>query len=139
MPFLEPFDEFKFHFVRRDPDFVKSDTNLSWQRPDTNLVFVTPAGTEADGQSVHWLVWPLVGHKLEGESIRAAFQHDYDYQTGRKTRRQADADFLTAMLEEGVHPAEAYGKWAIVRAGAFVSWRRHRAKDKFRGDKDGER
>jgi hypothetical protein len=90
-----------------------------------------PYGFRTDGQSVPRLLWPIVGHPLETESIRAACLHDRYYKwPDVRTREQIDRMFFEALLADGVFFAEARAKYRAVRWFGWFAWRRHRAGDK---------
>ena len=57
---------------------------------------VVPAGFVADGASIPRLLWPIVGHPMNGKHAEASFVHDYLYAT-QAGKAYADLIFLEAM------------------------------------------
>jgi hypothetical protein len=87
-----------------------------------------PYGFPCDGQSVPRPLWPIIGHPLETESIRAACLHDRYYRwPDMRTREQIDRMFYEALIADGVNVAEARAKYRAVRWFGWFAWRRHRA------------
>lgn len=129
MPFNMPFREFKFSYYQRNPDIVESCVDIYYTDKETNLTWFSPSGPEGrcDGQSVPWLLWPAVGHPLQGTAIRAAFLHDYAYKMGNRPKKQADLMFYHALLEE--KDDDPLAKYLGVKLLGFWAWWGRRRQD----------
>ena len=69
-------------------------------------VLVMP-GFRTDGASIPRLLWRVLGHPFEADTIGAAVRHDYAYQTGRVPRKDADAAFYDNLRADGVGAVKA--------------------------------
>jgi hypothetical protein len=56
----------------------------------------------------------------------AAILHDWVYDKGNCTRREADGLFYEAMVYTGIRRSKAWICWLAVRVGGRRAWRRHR-------------
>ncbi len=107
----------KFEFL--DGGHIKLLENFAW-----GLERV-PAGFICDGSSV-----PRVLHSYVrpfGDGLRAALFHDQDYRAQQVTRAVADARFHHRLKLIGMRKSKAWVVWAGVRAGGWVTWKKHKA------------
>lgn len=90
-------------------------------------VFVVPEGFVTDFASVPRI--PLA-FLLTGDSAhQAATLHDRLYSTGELPREMADAVFKEAAIVSGEPSWKATLMWMGVRAGGWMAWNDHRARD----------
>lgn len=61
-----------------------------------------PAGFATDGASIPRFFWRLIGHPFESDYVDIFVSHDYDYATGRRSRKAADDAMLAALKERGM-------------------------------------
>lgn len=92
---------------------------------------IVPAGFEHDGASIPRLAWALSGLTPDGLIRAAALVHDFLYRfaaAGERavTRAEADLVFYDLMREAGLSRYRAGVAYYGVRAGGWVSWRKHR-------------
>lgn len=76
---------------------------------------VVPAGFETDFASVPR--WPLTFALLGSYGHAAAVIHDYLYDTGELSRKDADRAFHEALRSSGIARWRAWIMWAGVRIG----------------------
>src|SRR5262249_50982564 len=98
---------------------------LIWLEPGRGRLIV-PAGTMTDLASIPRLLRNLRALDPNGRSRRPAVLHDWLYQTGEKTRAEADQLLRRALLAEGVNRSVARIYWFGVRLGGWLAWRAHR-------------
>lgn len=90
----------------------------------TGATFRVPAGTESDGASVPRGLWNFASPY--GVYLKSAVLHDYLYQQGTMSRKQADAIFLRAMEGQNVGKLKRRVMHGFVRGfGGFIWRRRH--------------
>ena len=100
-----------------------------WRFEALGKVFVVPEGFMFDGDSVPRL--PLVYMLFKGRSgLQPPCAHDYLYETGQTTRKEADQVYWSAMRYHGVSLVWAIPHYIGVRIGGWVGWRRSRESDK---------
>ena len=87
-----------------------------------------PEGFLTDGASIPKLFWSIIGGVL-GRYGAAAVLHDFLYVKGIYSRRRSDKIFLEAMAVLKVSWWKRKLMYYAVRVGAFIPWRRYRAKD----------
>lgn len=75
-----------------------------------------PAGFVTDGASIPRFLWRVLGHPFEAATIGPAVEHDYDYQTGRIPRKDADGKFYANLRASGVGVVKARLFYYGVRA-----------------------
>ena len=72
-----------------------------------------PIGFVTDFASIPWVFWALVPYW--GKYGKAAVLHDYIYQTGSRSRKEADAIFYEAMIVGNTRPWKAKLMYLAVR------------------------
>lgn len=75
-----------------------------------------PAGFVTDGGSIPRLLWRVIGPPIDAQTIAAFIRHDWNYQTGRVKRKQADQQLYADLRAAGVSRVRAYAIYAGVRA-----------------------
>lgn len=96
-------------------------------------VFVTvPHGFHCDLNSGHFL--PESWHH---RSRHAALLHDYMYETGIKSRAEADYAFFLVLLNRGARYYRARMMYRAVRLFGGRAWKRHRSKSNAQTAKAG--
>lgn len=89
-----------------------------------------PAGFETDLASIPW--WGRWVFTRAHSNAYAAVIHDYCYERGHVSRRQADNLFFEALADPvcNTNWASRWVMWAAVRAGGWRGWRRARKLDR---------
>ena len=87
-----------------------------------------PAGVTTDFASVPRLFWRMI--PPWGRYSIAAVVHDYLYQTGGVSRKEADRIFLSIMKQLNVPFWKRQAMYYAVRIGGWKAWNEHRAKEK---------
>jgi hypothetical protein len=73
-----------------------------------------PKGFQTDGASIPRFAWRVIGHPFESEYIDVFVEHDYDYQTGRISRYEADEKMLKGLKDRGCGYLKRYTiYWAV--------------------------
>lgn len=98
---------------------------------DGFLNIIIPESSIWDGASIPRISWSLTGSPFLPEFRKASLVHDYIYNTGCMTRKQADKEFLRLLLNNGVSKYTAYKMYYAVRMGGVFGWRKWRKKDKL--------
>ena len=75
-----------------------------------------PAGFVTDGGSIPRLLWRVIGPPVDAQTIAAFIRHDWNYQTARVKRKQADQQLYADLRAAGVSRLRAYAIYAGVRA-----------------------
>jgi hypothetical protein len=92
--------------------------------------WIVPRGFLCDGGSVPRLLWFVVGHPTENESIRAYVLHDRYYaRPNGRTKAQIDRMFYEALIADGVGRIEAQAKYRAVQWFGGFAWRNHRRRE----------
>ena len=97
----------------------------NWKRYAPTIRAVTihvPVGFVTDFASIPRFIRFIIP-KL-GKYNKAAVLHDYAYQFGTISRKQADQLFLDAMKDLGVLKWKRYTMYWAVRAFGFFAWRK---------------
>jgi hypothetical protein len=127
--FISKRSDFRYSPCDSDDDAIVTRSAIVGEY--LKLWWIVPKGFLSDGQSMPRVLWPILGHPLENESIRAACLHDRYYKRpDGRLRDQIDRMFYEAMIADGVCVAEAKAKYRAVRWFGWFAWRRHRAGDK---------
>lgn len=84
------------------------------------------AGFKTDGASIPRFAWITTGTPFAPRHIRAAVIHDFLYQTGHVSRKDADDYFKFILREDGVNDYQANKMYLALRAFGWVAWRRYR-------------
>ena len=90
-----------------------------------------PAGYCSDLASIPRPFWSFAGPPGSPRTDRAAWLHDYLYDSGprlRITRKQADDLFLAVLRQDGAK--RAWLLWAGLRIGGWWAWHKARRRDK---------
>lgn len=84
-----------------------------------------PCGFQSDGCSVPRIFWRVIFPPLDNKAIRAGIIHDYIYRTHPKgwTKWQADREFRTLLLKDGVTMIRANLAFAGVVIGGRKAWK----------------
>ena len=75
-----------------------------------------PAGFVTDGGSIPRLLWRVIGPPVDAQTIAPFIRHDWNYQTARVKRHQADNQLYADLRAAGVSRVRAYAIYAGVRA-----------------------
>ena len=75
-----------------------------------------PAGFVTDGGSIPRLLWRVIGPPIDAQTIAAFIRHDWNYQTGRVKRHQADNQLYADLRAAGVSRLRAYAIYLGVLA-----------------------
>ena len=78
---------------------------------------VIPAGFATDGASIPRLLWRLLGHPFQSDYIEVFVRHDYRYQTGSLSRKEADKEMLDGLKRAGMGWLKRYTIYWGVRIG----------------------
>lgn len=79
-----------------------------------------PAGFVTDGASLPRFFWRLLGAPVEAKTIGAFIEHDWDYQTGRISRKAADDKLYYNLRNCGVNVVASYVYWLGVRGFGWM-------------------
>lgn len=80
-----------------------------------------PAGFVTDGGSIPRLLWRVLGPPVDAQTIAAFIRHDWNYQTGRVKRHQADNQLYADLRAAGVGRVRAY----VIYLGVLAFGRSH--------------
>jgi hypothetical protein len=83
---------------------------------------IIPRGFVTDGASVPRFFWRILGSPMEPRTCAAAIRHDYAYQTGALSRREADDCFYCDLRASGVRVPRAYLYWLGVRLFGWLHY-----------------
>lgn len=73
-----------------------------------------PAGFSTDGASIPRFLWRVVDHPFQSDYIEVYVEHDFDYQTGRISRKEADEKMLDGLKGKGMGYFKRYTiYWAV--------------------------
>ena len=75
-----------------------------------------PAGFATDGGSIPRFLWRVLGPPVDAQTIAPFIRHDWNYQTARVKRKQADQQLYADLRTAGVSRLRAYAIYAGVRA-----------------------
>ena len=83
-----------------------------------------PAGFESDGASVPRFFWSTVFPPGDSKALRPAIIHDYIYRTHPTgwTRKMADENFHSLLVEAGISKYRAYKAYLGVRLFGQSAW-----------------
>jgi hypothetical protein len=93
-----------------------------------------PKGFRTDGATIPRFLWRVIGSPIEAQTIGAAIRHDWHYQDGDLSRKEADAEFYADLRAAGVGILRANLFWLGVR---LFGWLRFNYKPTF-DDGDGD-
>lgn len=93
-----------------------------WKYKGLTIVISVPAGFETDFASIPRFAWILIP-KL-GRWNKAAVIHDWLYQHGALSRKQADRCFRDGMRDKGVKPWQYNLIYWAVRLFGWLAWKR---------------
>lgn len=74
-----------------------------------------PAGFVTDGASIPRFAWRIIDHPFQSDYIEVYVVHDYDYQTGRISRAEADKKMLDGLKAKGMNYFKRYAIYWSVR------------------------
>lgn len=74
-----------------------------------------PAGFVTDGASIPRFAWRVIDHPFQSDYIEIYVEHDYDYQTGRISRKEADEKMLDGLKSKGMGYFKRYTIYLAVR------------------------
>lgn len=74
-----------------------------------------PKGFVTDGASIPRAFWRVIDHPFRSDYIDIYTEHDYDYQTGRIPREEADEKMLEGLKERGMGIVKRYTIYRAVR------------------------
>lgn len=74
-----------------------------------------PAGFVTDGASIPRFAWRIIDHPFRSDYIEVYVVHDYDYATGRVTRKEADERMLEGLKAAGMPWLKRYAVYWAVR------------------------
>ena len=93
----------------------------------SGVVFTVPEGFTTDLASVPSIVPGVIRILFRGplQTAMAAILHDYLYETGIVSRREADSLFYEALRATGEGRVGAFLMWSGVRLGGWYVWNKH--------------
>lgn len=122
---ISPVNGGRTHWILEEPIVYQSDL--------LGEEVIVPAGFIYDGSSLPpWLkAIPIISFFVKDKIVYpgAAALHDFGYRFGVWPRKTTDALYQEALLVEKAHPVRARLRYWGVRAGGWISWRRHRKAD----------
>ena len=92
--------------------------------------FIVPKGFRTDFASIPRVLRRMYP-KLDTH-IRAAVLHDYLYQSGMLSRKDADRAFLDVMRQHGVPAWKRYSMYYGVRACGWYAYNKYRKNEQYR-------
>ena len=92
-----------------------------WKYRGLVIVITVPAGFVTDFASIP-RIFRIIIPKL-GKWTKSAVVHDYLYQFGGLSRKQADLCFLDGMKDLGVVKWKRWVMWAAVRVAGGFAWK----------------
>ena len=96
--------------------------------------WIAPKGFPCDGGSVPRPFWPVAGHPLQNDAIRAFVLHDRYYtRPDGRLKSQIDRMFFEALRAEGDGYMSAQAKWTAVRWFGRFAWNAHRRREGVNG------
>ena len=81
-----------------------------------------PAGFTTDGASVPRFLWRVLGPPMEADTVGPSIEHDYDYETGRIPRFEADCKYYRNLRRDGVRAIRASLYWLGVRGFGWLHY-----------------
>ena len=123
MSFKEPIDVRWLSDGRR----MMTLTPLSYSQGDYHTTI--PARTIFDGASIPRIFWRLIGSPFTGRYRGPALPHDFFYETGSVSRKEADRMFLADMKDSGVSLWKRQTIYWVVRVVGWVPWNNYRRQE----------
>ena len=80
-----------------------------------------------DGASVPRFFWRLLGHPFDKRHLRGSLRHDWHYQNGDVSRRDADRNYYNDLVADGMPRVFAWLEWLAVR---LCGWRHYNNKQR---------